>query len=188
MRLRQMWQNKKVLYKNQSRVDRSAMIETLSSSQNVLPLVLAILTAIGLFFMYLNIRLFITGRQYRRLMKGTRGANLEALLKETLEICEGMQGRLKHLEDGAGSLIAAQEASLQGVGFVRFNAFADRGDMSFALALLNRHGDGVVFCCISSRDDCRLYARQVVGGVSPVPLSSEEKEAIQEALAAARKR
>lgn len=157
------------------------------SPQNTLFLILAILTVIGLILLILNIRLFMTGRQYRRLMKGTRGANLEALLKETLEICEGMRGRLKQLEDGTSGLIASQDASLQGVGFVRFNAFSDRGDMSFALALLNRHGDGVVFCCISSRDDCRLYARQVVHGVSTVPLSNEEKEAIQKALAAAQK-
>jgi hypothetical protein len=55
--------------------------------------------------------------------------------------------------------------------------------MSFALALLNKNVDGVVFCCLVSRDDCRLYARQVIGGVSTTLLSNEEKEAIQKALA-----
>jgi hypothetical protein len=56
--------------------------------------------------------------------------------------------------------------------------------MSFALALLNKHGDGVVFCCLTGRDDSRLFARQVTGGVSLTPLSEEEKEAIGKALAA----
>ena len=71
---------------------------------------------------------------------------------------------------------------------MRFNAFSVRGDMSFALALLDQKGDGVVFCCLSGRDDCRLYSRQVVGGVSTTPLSDEEKEAVKEALAAIQKR
>jgi hypothetical protein len=152
--------------------------------QNMLLLASGLLLIIGLFFLILNIRLFIIGRRYQRLMKGTRGANLEELMKETLDTYQGIQERLGQLEDGTSSLIAAQAASIRGVGFVRFNAFSDLGDMSFALALLNKNGDGVVFCCLAGRDDCRLYARQVTGGVSTIPPSNEEKEAIRKALAA----
>jgi len=150
--------------------------------QNMLLLATGLLLVIGLCFLILNIRLLVIGRRYQKLLKGSRGENLEELLTETLETCQEIRKRLGQLEDGTGSLIADQASSLQGVGFVRFNAFSEMGDMSFALALLNKNGDGAVFCCIASRDDCRLYARQVVGGVSTTPLSKEEKEAIQKAL------
>jgi hypothetical protein len=151
--------------------------------QNMLLLTSGLLLLIGLCFLILNIRLLMIGRRYQKLMRGTRGASLEELLGEALETCQEAQKRLGRLEDGMGSLVADQAASLQGVGYVRFNAFSDMGNMSFALALLNKNGDGVVFCCLTSRDDCRLYARQVVGGASTTPLSKEEKEAIQKALA-----
>jgi hypothetical protein len=141
-----------------------------------------LLLLISLCFLILNIRLLMIGRRYQKLMRGTRGANLEELLGEALETCQEVQKRLGQLEDVTGGLVADQAASLQGVGYVRFNAFSDMGNMSFALALLNKNGDGVVFCCLTSRDDCRLYARQVVGGASTTPLSNEEKEAIQKAL------
>ncbi|MGD0152779.1 MAG: DUF4446 family protein [Thermacetogeniaceae bacterium] len=156
--------------------------------QNILLLASALVLVIGLIFLILNIRLFILDRRFRRLMRGIQGTNLEELLQETMKAYQGILVRLDQLETGTNSLIATQAASLQGVGFVRFNAFSERGDMSFALTLLSQKGDGVVFCCLSSRDDCRLYARQVVGGVSTTPLSNEEKEAIQKALATIQQR
>ena len=156
--------------------------------QDMLLLATGLLLVIGLCFLLLNIRLLVIGRRYQKWMKGSRGENLEALLAEALETCKEIRMRLGQLEDDTDSLIADQTSSLQGVGFVRFNAFSEMGDMSFALALLNKNGDGAVFCCIASRDDCRLYARQVVGGGSITPLSNEEKEAIQKALADTQRR
>ncbi len=156
--------------------------------QSMLLLASVLVLVIGLVFLILNIRLFMLDRRLRRLMRGIQGANLEELLQETMRAYQGIQVRLGQLEVGTSGLIATQAASLQGVGFERFNAFSERGDMSFALALLNQKGDGIVFCCLSGRDDCRLYSRQVVGGVSTTPLSNEEKKAIQKALATIQQR
>jgi hypothetical protein len=153
------------------------------SPQNLLLLASGLLFLVGLIFLIVNIRLMLAGRYYKRLMQGVQGANLEDLLKETLRSYQGMRGRLEELESSARRLVMAQDATIQGVGFVRFDAFSERGEMSFALALLNRKADGVVFCCITSLDDCRLYARQLVGGVSTQPMSVEEKEAVRKALA-----
>jgi hypothetical protein len=150
--------------------------------QNLLLLASGLLLIISLCFLIVNIRLLVIGQRYKRLMRGTRGANLEEQLVETLEACQEIRKRLGQLEDGTNSLVVDQAASLQGVGFVRFDAFSEMGNMSFALALLNKNKDGVVFCCLASRDDCRLYARQVVEGDSTTPLSKEEKEAIQKAM------
>ena len=61
------------------------------------------------------------------------------------------------------------------VGFVRFNAFSDVGsDLSYALALLNRDGDGVVLTSIYSREDTRTYGKSV-GAFKPAQDPSEEE-------------
>ncbi len=69
------------------------------------------------------------------------------------------------------------------LGFVRYNAFSDVGsDQSYALALLNRDGDGVVLTSIYSREETRTYGK-VVSGFKPATDPSEEERA---AIAAAR--
>ncbi|HHW41236.1 MAG TPA: DUF4446 family protein [Syntrophomonadaceae bacterium] len=138
-----------------------------------------------LLFLILNIHLLLVGRRYRRLMRGVNGANLEKLLEETVQSCRAAEKRVDELEELCRELKQFSTASIRRVGFVRFNAFSDMGsDLSFALALLNETGDGVILCCLVSREDCRLYAKPVEGGASPYPLSDEEEEAIRKALEA----
>jgi hypothetical protein len=65
------------------------------------------------------------------------------------------------------------------IGFLRFNAFSDVGsDLSFALALLNAQGDGVVVTSIYSREDTRTYGKAVNRFVPAQGASSEEQLAI----------
>lgn len=72
---------------------------------------------------------------------------------------------------------------MQKVAIVRFNAFRDMGgDLSYALALLDSSGSGLVISSIYGRDDARTYAKPVKEGKSSYQLSSEEEEAIKKAL------
>jgi hypothetical protein len=66
---------------------------------------------------------------------------------------------------------------------VRFNAFDDiGGEQSFAVALLDANGNGVVLSSLYGRQDSRLYAKTIAGGEPDRPLSSEEKRALDQAL------
>ncbi len=68
------------------------------------------------------------------------------------------------------------------VGFHRYNAFADTGsDLSYALALLNREGDGVVVSSIWSREETRTYGKSVAKFTTVQDASKEELEAIERA-------
>jgi hypothetical protein len=61
------------------------------------------------------------------------------------------------------------------IGFLRYNAFSDVGsDLSYALALLNREGDGVVLSSIWSREETRTYGK-AVSGFKPAQDPSEEE-------------
>lgn len=72
------------------------------------------------------------------------------------------------------------------VGFVRYNSFDDVGsDLSYALALLNRDGDGVVLSSIYSREETRTYGKAVVAFKPAQEPSDEELAAIGRARAAA---
>jgi hypothetical protein len=52
------------------------------------------------------------------------------------------------------------------------------------MALLDSHRNGLVLSAIVHRDSARLYVKQVNDGDSEVPLSPEEQQAVETALAA----
>ena len=69
---------------------------------------------------------------------------------------------------------------IQKIGLVRFNAFRDVGsDLSFAIALLDRNNDGVVFNGIYGSESSNIYAKPIKNGNSKYQLSEEEQSAIE---------
>ena len=71
---------------------------------------------------------------------------------------------------------------VQSVGLVRFQAFSDYGgDQSFALALSDAAGNGVVVSSIYAREGARVYAKPLQAWSSSYSLSSEEEQAIHQA-------
>ena len=76
------------------------------------------------------------------------------------------------------------DGSVQRVGLLRYDAFEDVGGrLSFSCALLDQHGNGVVLTSINGRQETRVYAKPVTEGRSGYNLSTEEEEAIRQALA-----
>ena len=67
-------------------------------------------------------------------------------------------------------------------GLIRFDAFEDAGGaQSFALALVDDDGDGVVLSSLHSRPTTRVYVKAIRRGVADAPLSAEEARALQDA-------
>jgi len=65
---------------------------------------------------------------------------------------------------------------------VRYDAFTDsEAGLSYALALLNRQGDGVVVTSIYTRDGTRTFGKPVAAFKPTVQASPEELEAIERA-------
>jgi hypothetical protein len=72
------------------------------------------------------------------------------------------------------------------IGFVRYNAFENTGsDLSYALALLTKSGDGVVISSIWSREETRTFGKAVTGFSSAQDASNEERAAIEKARVSA---
>ena len=69
---------------------------------------------------------------------------------------------------------------IRNVGIVRFNPYHDTGgDYSFAVALLDGSGNGVLLTGLYHRDQCRVYAKPISGWGSSYALTGEEREAIE---------
>jgi hypothetical protein len=92
------------------------------------------------------------------------------------------QAEAGRLSERIAALEALASTDLSRAGFVRYDAFAGSGSgLSYALALLNRRGNGVVLTSIYSRDDTRTFGKPVEGFKPTVQASEEELEAIERA-------
>jgi hypothetical protein len=121
----------------------------------------------------------------RRAFRGRAGA---ARASDTVEDAPEMLAiEVSGLRDETIALHDAVARAVQRVGLVRFDAFEDLGGMlSFAVALLDAGGSGVVLSSINGRNETRIYAKPIERGTSRIHLSGEEEEAIRRALGAVR--
>ncbi len=72
---------------------------------------------------------------------------------------------------------------IQKVGIVKYNAFKQvGGNLSSAICLLNQDDDGFILNTVQNLDGCYSYCKQVKNGISKIELTSQEREALQEAL------
>jgi hypothetical protein len=72
--------------------------------------------------------------------------------------------------------------AVRDVAVVRYDALEEMaGQLSFSVALLNAHGDGVVFTSINGRTETRTYAKVVADGKGVHQLSPEEEQAVRSA-------
>ncbi len=123
-------------------------------------------------------------------MGGARYAELErrfSQVSQRLEVLEGdvdAQGSGRQFTDarpGSGA-IGRSGSAISRIGLARFDAFDDTGGgQSFALALIDEEGDGVVLTTLHSRQSTRVYVKDIRGGVADAPLSVEEEHALRKA-------
>ncbi len=76
------------------------------------------------------------------------------------------------------------QKTISGNETVRFNPFKGDGsgsNQSFATALLNADGDGVVISSLYSRDHVSVFSKPVKGMKSEYEFSAEEKNALEKA-------
>lgn len=143
---------------------------------------LVAVVALGVWNLFLAWRWMRFNRRWKQLLTHSEGGSLEYTLYETLRRVALMEETLKAHGNHLQQLQSQTDRCLQRVALVRYDAFPDMGgQQSFALALLNEQGDGVVLSGIHSRQEMRVYAKPIQKRTSPIGLSTEEQQALREA-------
>jgi len=154
-----------------------SLFSSSAGSVAVVALVLALL-ALGGVVLLLARQQRLLG-QYQHLMTGTSGGNLETILNDHISRVRETAARIEAVEQLAQRLEKSGYFSLQHLGIVRFNPFQDTGgDQSFAIALVDGHGNGTVLSSLHARDVTRVYAKPLQKWESTHSLTDEEKQAI----------
>ena len=157
--------------------------QTLSTAVLVLGVAVVVL---ALWVAWLQRSDAVLRRRLRRLIGDGEGLGLDELLDKQFSRLDTVAERVEALNRLHHDLEAISRQSIQKVGVVRFNPFSDTGgDQSFAVALLDAQGNGVVLSSLHGRADTRIFAKQVQAGRSKHALSDEEQDAIRKALSPA---
>ena len=95
---------------------------------------------------------------------------------------EALPADVQGLREEVAALRLDSSDALRHLAMVRYDAFGDMGGkLSWSMALLDDHANGVVVTSIHGRSDGRTYAKSVTEGRCDQPLSPEESDAIAHA-------
>lgn len=144
------------------------------------------LTIAALVFIWnivLTLRLRRMQARYHAAVGGKDGLDIETQLGEVHTVGHTNTERLDDLERTIQTLTDDLTGRAGRVGVIRYNPFAETGgDQSFALAIVNDAGTGVVVSSLHNRDATRVYAKPLDNGESTYQLTDEEVDAIHQAL------
>lgn len=122
-------------------------------------------------------------RRLTKLLSG-RGGSLEEVIAVLGREMQEIKTFRSELEKYLKLVETRLRGGVSGVGVVRFNPFAGEGqggNQSFAAALLDEEGHGVVLSTLYTRDRVGVYAKPLEQSVSTYELTTEEKQAIEKA-------
>ena len=124
---------------------------------------------------------------YEKLMQGEEsGQSMEKMLLDHIEETRRVAEENAKLREENARIDALLKTAITRMGVVRFSAFEDMGsDLSYAVALLDAHTNGVVLSSIFARDDSRCYAKPIENGRSTYTMTKEEEQALDNAIKSA---
>ena len=145
-------------------------------------LVITVLLLLG--FIIMISKLSSLNKKYKTFIgKLGNGKNIEEDLETYMYRVEKVEKQNAEIANYIKTLDEDLKKCIQKVGIVRYNAFKDTGsDLSFTLALLDEHNNGVVLNGIYSREMSNIYAKPIKNGKSTYTMSEEEAQAVQKAI------
>ena len=125
---------------------------------------------------------------YEKMMSGAdSGQSIEKMLLGHIEETRHVSEENAKLRAENARIDALLKTAITRVGVVRFSAFQDMGsDLSYAVAMLEAHNNGVVFSSIFAREDSRSYVKPIESGKSNYTLTKEEEQALKNAIDSAK--
>lgn len=104
------------------------------------------------------------------------------LTRAVERLADDLQTRTGDLSERLDEAEERLDSSVSRTAVLRYDALNETSGMqSSSIALLDDQGNGVVVSSILQREQARVYAKPIVGGVSQLDLSPEEEQAIARA-------
>ena len=123
-------------------------------------------------------------KRYKKMMTGVDGANLERMMIGCVDSTKNVADENAKLWEENRAIKELLSNALTKVAVVRFRAFEDMGgDLSYAVAMLDSHNNGVVMSSIFGREDSRSYVKPIEDGSSTYSMTAEEQDALKQAMA-----
>ena len=123
-------------------------------------------------------------KRYKKMMTGVESGNLERMLIGHIDEVQRVIEQNTALEVENKKISDLLQQALTRVGMVRFRAFEDMGgDLSYAVAMLDSHNNGVILSSVFGREGSQAYAKPIENGSSTYKLTEEEQPALREAMA-----
>jgi len=139
------------------------------------------LGAIAIILLLWIIRLEV---RIHRLLRGKNAKTLEDTIFHLGNEITTLHGAREEIEKYLTEAERRIRRSIQGISTVRFNPFKGTGgggNQSFATAIIDEDGNGVVLSSLYSRDRVSMYAKPVIKYKSEYELTKEERDAIMKA-------
>ncbi len=147
----------------------------------VIILMISVVLLLILLIIMMN-KMSIISRKYEALMSGKKGADLEKVIRIRFKEMDKVKANAKRVTKEHKEIKKHLDSCISKYGLVKYDAFNEMaGNLSFAIALLNEKNSGIVINSMHSREGCYTYAKEIIEGESFIPLSEEEKEAINRA-------
>ena len=142
-----------------------------------------VVLGIALWTLVVHRRAARTEARLNALFGDLSGQNTAQMLVQYLNTVQSTAAAVHQMRAEHDELVRLMPSVIRHVGLVRFSPFHDTGgDQSFALALLDGMGNGVVVTGLHSRNDSRLYCKPIERRSSTYSLTPEEREAMDRAL------
>lgn len=145
--------------------------------------ILAVLVVILIILIFVIIyKMNIMSRKYSALMSGKKGADLEKVIRIRFKEMDQVKANAKRVTKEHKEIKKHLSSCFSKYGLVKYDAFNEMaGKLSFVIALLNDDNTGIILNAMHSREGCFTYAKEIIKGESYIPLSDEEKEALERA-------
>ncbi len=139
-------------------------------------LVINIILAVLVYFLYRKINTILGGK--------SNAKNLEEAINHFQKEVDTLESFKNDTEKYLSEVERRLKSSFRGINTVRFNPFkgtGSGGNQSFATAIINEDGDGVIISSLYSREHVSIFSKPIKKHVCEFDLTEEEREALSKA-------
>lgn len=143
-----------------------------------------ILLCLGAVVIGLTVWIVRLEQKLKALSRGRTGENLDQVIRSFEKDIQALASFRGNTEKYLHSVERRLKRSVQGVAHVSFNAFQgldSGGRQSFATAILDELGNGVILSTLHARDRVNVFAKEIKQFSATLPLTAEEQDALTRA-------